>query len=72
MPTSPQTTWLRMVPAGTAIAFSALPVARRLRPVGEAARSMLMAGPLWFCRLRLFSTGALLSTTRPLPYDICT
>ena len=61
-----------MVPLGTAMAFSALPLAERLRPVGEAARSMLIAGPLWCCKVRLFSTGALPSTTKPLPYDICT
>src|SRR5690554_3168097 len=61
-----------MVPAGTAIAFKALLLALRLRPVGEAAKSMLIAGPLLFCMDKLFRVGELPSMTSPLPQDICT
>ncbi len=47
MPTMPQMTWERMVPEGTAMAFSELPFAEFPLPAGEDARSTPMAGPLW-------------------------
>ena len=67
MPTKPHTTWLRMVPLGTAMALSVLPLALRPLPMGDAARSMPMAGPLWFWMATLFSTGDAPSMTTPLP-----
>ena len=59
-----------MVPVGTAMAFTELPLAVFPVPTGEEARSIVMAGPLWWLMAVLLMTGEAPSMATPLPYSM--
>ena len=52
------------------MAFTELPLAVFPVPTGEEARSIVMAGPLWWLMAVLLMTGEAPSMATPLPYSM--